>query len=79
MRDIDLHVGDFVQVRPHAHAHAGEIGRVIRITVAEKYNDLAITVMFSTTESERYTPYQLVLLRSVKPSNGKQEVRYEKR
>lgn len=79
MSDLDINVGDLVQIRPQATINAGEIGRVIGIKAIKGRSELSMTVMFSDNTSTTYYPCQLTLLRSVKPANGKQEVRYEKR
>lgn len=79
MNDLDINVGDMVQIRPQAKEKAGKIGRVISIKTTKDYSDLSITVKFSDRSSANYYPFQLILLRSVRPTNGKQEVHYEKR
>lgn len=75
MNELDINVGDFVQVRTNRHKYPGRVGRVIGISIIESIQDFFITVKFSDYESAGYISCELRLLRAVKPKAGEMEVK----
>ena len=80
MKELDLHVGDVVQIR--ARNKAGAIGRVVGSRLVKRRNgemDFSHTVMFSDTESMEFFSGDVVLLRSVSPHETAEVKKFEKR
>lgn len=79
MSELDINIGDIVQVRPNATNHAGRIGKVICIQPNKTHFDLTMVVKFTDTESVNFFPNELLLVRASRPSSSRQEVKYETR